>query len=112
MNTTNQNNQNENLQKFADEQGIKVKIGVIEPTDTPNYEDVLHRLKSKQVTNILLAPILFNGGSHVSNDIAGGGDSWKTRLIEAGFNVRICTEGLGSFESFRQLYIDKLKGVI
>ena len=97
----------ENLQKLADCQRLKVHIGVIEPTDTPNFEEVLQRLKSKQVKNILLAPMLFNGGSHVSNDIAGDNDSWKTRLMKAGFNVRICTEGLGSFESFRKLYIDK-----
>ena len=125
----------ENLQRLADKQGLKIHIGVIEPTDTPNFDEILHRLKSKQVTNILIAPMLFNGGSHVSKDIAGNSlvgracqlhsaeqynegsqhslskNSWKTRLIEAGFNVRICTEGLGSFESFRQLYIDKLKGV-
>ena len=102
----------ENLQKLVDAQGLKVHIGVIEPTDTPNFDEILHRLKNKQVTNILIAPMLFNGGSHVSNDIAGDNASWKTRLIEAGFNVRICTEGLGTFENFRQLYIDKLKGVI
>ena len=97
----------ENLQKLADEQGLKVHIGVIEPTDAPNFEGVLHRLKSGKVSNILLAPMLFNGGSHVSKDMAGDDNSWKTRLIEARFNVRICTEGLGSFEAFRKLYIDK-----
>lgn len=97
----------ENLQKLADCQRLKVHIGVIEPTDTPNFEEVLRCLKGAEVKNILLAPMLFNGGSHVNNDIAGNNDSWKIRLMKAGFNVRIRTEGLGRFESFRRLYIDK-----
>ena len=102
----------ENLQRLADAKSIKVHIGVIEPTDKPNFGEVFHRLKDKRVTNILLAPMLFNGGSHISKDIAGDDNSWKTRLVDSGFNVRTCTEGLGNFESFRQLYIDKLRNKI
>ena len=102
----------ENLQRLADEQRLNVHIGVIESTDKPNFEEVILRLNSNKVANILLAPMLFNGGSHVSKDMAGDDDSWKTRLVEKGFNVRVCTEGLGSFESFRELYIERLKGVI
>ena len=95
----------ENLQKLADSQGFRVHIGVIEPNDTPNFDDVMLRLKQRKINKILLAPMLFNGGSHVSKDIAGNEDSWKTRLIESGFEVRVCTEGLGTFESFRKLYL-------
>ena len=101
----------ENLQKMADRQNLKVHIGVIEPTDNPNFNEVLQRLKNNQVTDILIAPLLFNGGSHVNKDIAGDDESWKSRLVSLGFKVRICAEGLGSFKAFRQLYIDKLKGV-
>ena len=95
----------ENLQKLADSQGLRVYIGVIEPNDTPNFDDVVLRLKQRSVNNILLAPMLFNGGSHVSKDIAGDEDSWKTRLTESGFKVRVRTEGLGTFKNVRKLYL-------
>ena len=103
----------ENLQKLADSQGLKVHIGVIEPTDTPNFDEVCLRLKRNHTNNILLAPMLFNGGVHVNEDIASDNkNSWKTRIIKSGFKVRICTEGLGSFENFRELYIEKLSKVV
>ena len=102
----------ENLQRLADEQNLKVHIGVIEVTDTPNFNDVINRLQQNRATNILLAPLLFNGGVHVNEDIAGNENSWKVRLIEQGFNVRVCTDGLGSFENFRQLYLERLKSYI
>lgn len=98
----------ENLQKLADSQNLQVTIGVIEKTDIPNFDDVLKRLEDKSVKNLLLAPMLFNGGVHVNEDIAGNNNSWKTQLIEHGFNVRVCTDGLGSFKEFRELYIEKL----
>ena len=103
----------ENLQKLADIKNFNIHIGVIEPNDTPNFNDVLQRLQRDKVKKILIAPMLFNGGSHVAKDIAGDNpDSWKNRLIAEGFNVRVCKEGLGSFKKFRQLYIDKLNNVL
>ena len=98
----------ENLQNLADSKNLKIHIGVIEPSDTPNFDDVFKRLQKNKATDILIAPLLFNGGTHISSDIAGDSDSWKSRLLEKGFHIRICTDGLGSFENFRQLYIKRL----
>ncbi|MBQ7454440.1 MAG: sirohydrochlorin cobaltochelatase, partial [Selenomonadaceae bacterium] len=95
----------ENFQRLA---GDKVHIGVIEPTDTPNFADVVERLKNFSVQKILLAPLLFNGGVHVAEDIAGENDSWLSKLVALGYSVRIVREGLGTFEKFRALYVDKL----
>ena len=97
----------ENLQRLA---GEKIHIGVIEQTDTPNFADVVKRLKTSRAEKILLAPLLFNGGVHVAQDIAGSDEnSWLSRLSALGYKVRAVKEGLGSFESFRALYVDKLK---
>ncbi|MCR5834045.1 MAG: sirohydrochlorin cobaltochelatase [Selenomonadaceae bacterium] len=97
----------ENLQRLADN---NTHIGVIEETDTPNFADVLTRLKNSRAEKILLAPLLFNGGVHVAEDIAGEDDnSWLNRLIAQGYRVRLDKNGLGSFEIFRKLYIDKLE---
>ncbi len=92
----------ESLQRMA---GDKVHIGVIEATDTPNFADVVKRLKSFRADKVVLAPLLFNGGVHVAEDIASAGDSWFNRLTAQGFKVRVIRDGLGSFESFRALYI-------
>ena len=96
----------ENLQRLA---GDRVHIGVIEPTDTPNFADVLKRLQACRADKIVLAPLLFNGGVHVAEDIAGDGDSWLNRLAAQGYRVRVIRDGLGSFESFRKLYVDKVR---
>lgn len=96
----------EKLQRLANE---KVHIGVIEENDTPNFDDVLRRLKISRAKKILLAPLLFNGGVHVAEDIAGEKNSWRTKLLALGFEVRVVREGLGTFKNFRALYLEKLE---
>lgn len=93
----------ENLQRLSDE----ILIGVLEETDTPNFGDVVAKLP--ETSKILLAPLLFNGGVHVTKDIAG---TWRERLSALGHEVRVCTDGLGTYKTFRGLYIDKLREVI
>ena len=94
-----------NLQHLADSRNLKVHIGVIELTDIPNFNDVVDRLQKNKASKLLLAPLLFNGGSHINKEIAGDNeDSWKSKLIAAGYDVRVCNYGLGYFEKFRQLY--------
>ena len=95
----------ENLQKLSDE----ILIGVLEPTDTPNFDDVVTRLKTFRTEKILLAPMLFNGGVHLSQDIS---VTWRENLSKLGYKVRVSTFGLGTFEKFRSLYVEKLRGVI
>lgn len=91
----------ENLQRLDE----SIHIGVIEPTDRPNYDDVLERLRAIEAKKILLAPLLLTGGAHASDDIA---DHWFNRLKADGLKVRVSTDGLGTFAAFRRLYIDRL----
>lgn len=93
----------ERLQRLT---GDRIHIGVIEETDTPNFDDVVERLKTSRADKILLAPLLFNGGVHVEEDIAG---SWFDKLIAMGYKVRVIRDGLGSFVRFRELYIKRLE---
>ena len=96
----------ENLQRLA---GDKVHVGVIEENDTPNFDDVVKRLKNSRSEKILLAPLLFNGGVHVTEDIAGEKNSWQSKLSALGYKVRAIREGLGSYKNFRELYVKKLE---
>lgn len=99
----------ENFQRLIDENYNNIHVGVIEESDTPNFEDVVTRLKNRSVKKILLAPLLFNGGSHVEKDIK---ISWRGSLESLGYDVRICVDGLGTFKDFRSLYIERLIGAI
>ncbi|MBR4643184.1 MAG: sirohydrochlorin cobaltochelatase [Selenomonadaceae bacterium] len=98
----------ENLQSLA---GEKIHIGVIEENDTPNFSDVVKRLKISRAKKFLLAPLLFNGGVHVAQDIAGEKNSWLTKLSALGYQVRVIRDGLGTFKKFRELYIKKLEAI-
>ena len=98
----------ENLQRLEEQ----IHIGVIEPTDRPNFDDVLRRLRNVGAKKLLLAPLLLTGGAHVVNDIFGAdSNSWLSRLKAAGFDVRTCADGLGSFAAFRRLYLEKYLSV-
>ena len=100
----------ENLQQLADKADFPLHIGVIEPTDTPAFGDVLARLQAKGVKKILLAPLLLSGGSHVNEDIAGAEpESWLNRLQAAGFCVRTNLRGMGEYPTFQQLYVQRLQ---
>ncbi|MBR5912770.1 MAG: sirohydrochlorin cobaltochelatase [Selenomonadaceae bacterium] len=96
----------ENFQRLIDEDYKNIHVGVIEENDTPNFDDVMKRLKNRNAKKILLAPLLFNGGSHVEKDIK---ISWRNRLEGLGYDVKVCVDGLGTFKNFRNLYIERLK---
>ena len=99
----------EYLQSFADKQKWPVHIGVVEPEDYPNQQDVIDRLLAKGCQKVYLRPLLLAGGNHATYDLAGEQeDSWKNRLSQAGLEVRYSIKGLGEYEAFRSLYVKKL----
>ena len=94
----------EYLQAAADETRREVHIGVLEAADTPSIQDVIARLQARHIQKVLLRPLLLTGGRHVTEDMAGGENSWRGKLMQAGFVVRTDLRGLGAFAAFRQLY--------
>lgn len=100
----------EELQQVADTMGLPLTLGVLEPTDTPDFGAVLERLRARDVARVLLAPLLLAGGRHVTRDIAGAeSSSWLSRLTAAGFSVRTDTRGLGELAAFREHYVYKVR---
>ena len=103
----------ENLQAAADEKDLPIHIGVIEPTDTPDYAAVLARLKKRSSKKLLLAPLLLSGGAHVNEDIAGPEpESWLSRLQAEGFAVRTSLKGLGEYPAFQKLYVQRIQELV
>ena len=98
------------LQQYIDAKNIAAVVGVLEDADTPNFDMVLARLKQGGARDVLLAPLLLTGGSHVMDDMLGDApDSWQNRLKDVGFNVRAEKRALGEFAAFRKLYLAKIR---
>lgn len=103
----------ERLQRRFDELGASVSVGVLEENDYPNLNDVILRLKARQVSCITLKPLLTMAGSHVLKDMAGDSEnSWQNRLKNAGFNVRVDKLALAELAEFRALYRKKIFSII
>lgn len=100
----------EELQQVADKMGFPLTLGVLEPTDTPDFATVRARLRARKVERVLLAPLLLAGGRHVTRDIAGAeAASWLSRLTAEGVVVRTDTRGLGELPAFREHYVYKVR---
>jgi sirohydrochlorin cobaltochelatase len=83
-------------------------VGTIE--GMPSYDDVLSRIKSSRVKNVLIAPAMLVAGDHAHNDIAGDEeDSWKSMLESEGFRVTPVLSGLGQNKAVHNLILDKMR---
>ncbi len=76
----------------------------------PNFDDMLASLKLSGKKNILMKPFMVVAGDHASNDMAGDeDDSWKVMLTKAGYKVTTKLRGLGSVDTWADLYVKHLK---
>ena len=103
----------EKLQAVFDACGKKIFVGVVEESDTPNFEMVAQRLNKAGAKHVTLAPLLLSGGIHVKEDMAGEGkESWKSRLEARGIKVSPILKGLGEYEAYRKIYLRKVLAVL
>lgn len=74
--------------------GINAYVGTVE--GYPELEQVIKKLKEKNVKTIDLMPFMLVAGDHAINDMASDEeDSWKTILEKEGFKVKVHLKGLG-----------------
>ncbi|MDO5725076.1 MAG: sirohydrochlorin cobaltochelatase [Tissierellia bacterium] len=75
-------------------------------------KDILPKIESYNIKDIVLMPFMLVCGDHAKNDMAGDDeDSWKNVLKSQGYNVICDMRGLGEFDFIRQIYLDHLKAV-
>ncbi len=100
------------IQTVLQDEGYEnVFVGTVE--GYPSLNNVLNRLKRKNVKEVLLMPLMVVAGDHVLNDMASEEeDSWKTVLEAEGIKVNLFMKGLGEIREFRNLYIDRVEDVI
>ena len=72
----------------------------------PSLGTIIPRLDSLNPRKVILAPLMITAGSHAVRDLSGDSpDSWKSRLMRAGFSVECVMKGLGEYEAVRRLFV-------
>lgn len=77
----------------------------------PGLPSVMERLAALDPApeRVELAPVLLTAGVHVMENLAGAhGESWRSRLSAAGWDVEVSTEGLIRLPAVRDLLLDRL----
>ena len=94
--------------------GINAFVGTVE--GYPELEQVIKKLKNRNIKTVDLLPFMLVAGDHAINDMASDEeDSWKTILEKEGFNVKVHVKGLGENpyiqEKFKNHALDCMKEV-
>jgi len=88
---------------FKDRGHCNIFVGTVEAY--PGLDNVISLLSKTPYSRVRLAPFMIVAGDHANNDMAGDGpDSWKNRLLEAGYTVECTLRGLGESEQIAQLF--------
>lgn len=80
---------------------------------TGSLSQLLPRLLAQPQRHITLLPLLMSVGAHTLRDMAGDGpESWRSRLVQAGFQVDCLCQGLGRQPDVQQIFVDKIRRLI
>lgn len=96
---------------FEDEGYENVFVTTVE--GYPNFENVISRVKRKNIREVTLAPLMVVAGDHARNDMASDDkESLKSMLEAEGIKVNVYMKGLGENERFNKLYINRIDDLI
>ena len=96
---------------FEDEGYENVFVTTVE--GYPNFENVIGRVKRKNIREVTLAPLMVVAGDHARNDMASDDkESLKSMLEAEGIKVNVYMKGLGENEKFNKLYINRIDDLI
>lgn len=102
------NTEYQNLEYTAYTQGRRnVFVATLEGHQKTNL--LMRKLQLTGCKSVRLMPLLLVAGKHAKVDIAGDGDSWKTKLVEAGYEVEVQMTGLGELDSIQDIFVDHLE---
>lgn len=96
---------------FEDEGYENVFVTTVE--GYPNFENVISRVKRKNIREVTLAPLMVVAGDHARNDMASDDkESLKSMLEAEGIKVNVYMKGFGENEKFNKLYINRIDDLI
>lgn len=82
-----------------------ITIGTLE--GNRSKEVIVKELKSKNIKDIVLMPLLVLPGNHIVKDIKGD-DSWESLFKENNMTVEVILKSLLEYEEIQNLYIDMI----
>ena len=88
----------------------RVKLACVE--GELGLEGIMDDLAVVPGRRLTLMPLMLVAGDHAKNDLAGDGDSWKTRLEAAGFDISLRLQGLGALPEVQQSIVQKVRAII
>jgi sirohydrochlorin cobaltochelatase len=90
-------------------QDPNVLIGNVE--GFPELDTIQRLLQKNNIKKVYLMPFMSVAGDHVKNDMAGDeDDSWKSVLIEDGYEVVTILKGTAEFDEFVDIWVDHIGG--
>lgn len=96
---------------LVDEDYDNVFVATVE--GYPSIESCIKRMKKKNIKKTKLVPLLLVAGDHAKNDMASDeDDSLKSMLEREGIEVHLHMHGLGEFDKFGYLYINRIHDLI
>lgn len=96
---------------ISDKDYENVFVGTIE--GYPNFSNVLKNVNKKNIKELTIIPLMVVAGDHAKNDMASDDeDSWKSRFESEGIKTNVILKGLGEYEEFRNLYIERINDTI
>lgn len=96
---------------FQDLGYTNVHIGTVEAY--PAFDSVLKQINIKKPNRIILTPFMIVAGDHANNDMASDEpESWRSMLIEQGYDVACILTGLGEYVGIRDLFIQHINVVL
>jgi sirohydrochlorin cobaltochelatase len=99
------------LEQIMQNKYNNIYIGTVE--DGGSIDDIITKLGKHGSRRVVITPLMLVAGDHAVNDMAGDDDnSWKSRLQQKGFSVRVVMKGLGEYSEIRSIYLEHLAGVM
>lgn len=79
-------------------------VGTVE--GFPDLDTTIEQVKALGVQKVQLAPFMVVSGDHATKDMAGDEEgSWKTAFKAQGFEVDCVLNGMGEYQSIRDIYV-------
>ena len=100
------------LQMKLQDAGLK-NVFIFTVEGYPTVENLIEKLKEQKIKKVTLMPFMMVAGDHANNDMAGDDKaSFKSRLLQAGFQVDTYLHGLGENTGIQDIYVQHVKDVI
>ncbi|MCK8603638.1 sirohydrochlorin cobaltochelatase [Desulfoferrobacter suflitae] len=95
------------MNQVFQEMDPNVFVGTVE--GYPAIDDLLPKLRAREVKKVYLMPLMAVAGDHARNDMAGpDADSWKSILEKNGYTCESILQGTGEYPRVVQVWLDHL----